>query len=66
MDYDADNKMHHLTQDIVFNAVEIGFAVVQEVADKTLVTRPNLSLKDFTKVLEDYLIKQRDINQKNG
>ena len=66
MDHDADNKMHHLTQDMVFIAVEIGFAVVQEVAAKTLITRPDLSLKDFVKVLDDYLIKQREINHKNG
>jgi len=66
MNYDADNKMHHLTQDMVFIAVEIGFAAVQEVAAKTLITQPNLSLKDFVKVLDECLIKQREINHKNG
>ena len=63
---DPDSKKHALIEDMVFNAVEIGFEVVQEVAAKTLVTKPGLSLKEFTKVLDEYLIKQRDIHNNCG
>jgi hypothetical protein len=45
---------------MVFTAVEVGFAVVQEVATATLVTKPGISLKEFTKVLDEYIKKQRD------
>lgn len=63
---DPDHKKHVLIEKMVFNAVEIGFEVVQEVAAKTLVTRPGLSLKEFTKVLDEYIIKQRDTQSNSG
>ena len=63
---DPDSAKHTLIEQMVFNAVEIGFAVVQEVAAKTLITKPELSLKDFTKVLDEYLIKQRDMTTNYG
>jgi len=63
---DPDHKKHALIEKMVFNAVEIGFEVVQEVAAKTLVTKPGLSLKEFTKVLDEYIIKQRDTQSNSG
>tara|TARA_B110000438_G_scaffold295723_1_gene339207 strand:- start:1351 stop:1557 length:207 start_codon:yes stop_codon:yes gene_type:complete len=57
---DPNHAKHDLIQNMVFTAVEVGFAVVQEVAAATLVTKPGISLKEFTKVLDEYIKKQRD------
>jgi len=57
---DADNPKHGLIEDVVSTAVELGFAVVQEVAAEALVKKPGLSLKEFTKLLDQYIQKQRE------
>ena len=61
---DPDHAKHGLIQSMVFTAVEVGFAVAQELATETLARKPGLSLKEFTKIMDEYLIKQRDIPKK--
>jgi|TARA_R100001530_G_scaffold98043_1_gene68157 hypothetical protein len=60
---DPKHAKHKLVEDMVFISVEMGFAVVQEVAAETLIQKPGLSLKEFTKILDEYLEKQRDMNK---
>jgi len=57
---DKDSTKHGLIEDVVSTAVELGFAVVQEVAAEALIKKPGLSLKEFTKLLDQYIQKQRD------
>ena len=58
-----DSPKHHLIEDVVSTAVELGFAVVQEVAAEALIKKPGLSLKEFTKLLDQYIQKQRETTQ---
>ncbi len=44
-----------LTENMVFASTEFGIAVVQAIAAQTLAQRPGMSLKEFTKVLDDYM-----------
>ena len=60
---DPSHAKNKLIQDMVFNAIELGFGAVQEVAAKTLIEKPGLSLKEFTKVLDEHLKKQQDTRQ---
>ncbi len=49
-----------LSQKLVFAVTETGIEIVQEIAAETLKIKPGLSLKEFTKVLDNYLKKQQD------
>jgi hypothetical protein len=49
-----------LSQKLVFAVTETGIGIVQEIAAETLKIKPGLSLKEFTKILDDYLKKQQD------
>jgi len=53
------NKMVHV-------ATEMGFGVVQEIAKGTLKRKPGCSVKEFMKVLDEYLKKQQDQANNNG
>ena len=44
---DKDSTKHGLIEDVVSTAVELGFAVVQEVAAEALIKKPGLSLKNL-------------------
>ena len=55
-------KSLNLVDKMVFTAVEMGIGAVQEIAAKTLSTKPGLSLKEFTKILDDYLMKQQELH----
>jgi len=57
---DPTNPNYGLITNVVSTAVELGFAVVQQVAAETLVMKPGLSLKEFTKILDQYIEKQRE------
>ena len=46
------NKMVHA-------ATEMGFGVVQEIAAQTVKRKPGCTVKEFTKVLDDYLAQQK-------
>ena len=52
-----------LSQKLVFAITEMGIEIVQEIAAETLKLKPGLSLKEFTKVLDDYLKKQQDTDK---
>ena len=58
-----DSPKHGLIENVVSTAVELGFAVVQEVAAEALIKKPGLSLKEFTKLLDQYIQKQRETTQ---
>lgn len=49
-----------LTERLVLTATEFGISVVQSIAAETLKTKPGLSLKDFTHVLDRYTEKSRN------
>ena len=58
-------KSHTLIDKMVFTAVEMGIGAVQEIAAVTLVKKPGISLKEFTKILDDYLVKQKELNKED-
>tara|TARA_B100001245_G_C22657806_1_gene322598 strand:- start:5 stop:241 length:237 start_codon:yes stop_codon:yes gene_type:complete len=53
------NKMVHA-------ATEVGIGVVQEIAAATLKRQPGMSVKEFTKVLDEYLVQQKAQANNNG
>jgi len=53
------NKMVHA-------ATEMGFGVVQEIAAQTVKRKPGCTVKEFTKVLDDYLVQQKAQANSNG
>ena len=53
------NKMVHV-------ATEMGFGIVQEIAAETLKRKPGCSVKEFMKLLDDYLEKQKIQANSNG
>ena len=55
-----DNLRITLTQNMTYAAVELGIGVVQEIAAETIKRKPGMSVKEFTKVLDQYLEKQKD------
>ena len=61
-----DGARTALIQKMVFAATEVGIAVVQEIAEASLKRKPGLSLKEFTKVLDEYLVQQKDKANNNG
>ena len=46
------NRMVHV-------ATEMGISVVQEIATETLKRKPGCSVKEFTKILDEYVAQQR-------
>ena len=53
------NKMVHA-------ATEMGFGVVQEIAEQTVKRKPGCTVKEFTKILDDYLVQQKKQANSNG
>ena len=53
------NKMVHA-------ATEMGFGVVQEIAAQTVKRKPGCTVKEFTKILDDYLVQQKKQANSNG
>ena len=60
IDDKRDNLRITLTQKMTYAAVELGIGVVQEIAAETIKRKPGMSVKEFTKVLDQYLEKQKD------
>ena len=50
-----------LSKNIVFAATEMGVEIVQELAAETIKQKPGMSVKEFTKVLDQFLEKQREL-----
>ena len=63
IEHKRDNAKYTLIEKSIFIATEVGFAVVQELAAETLKRKPGLSLKEFTKIMDQYLEKQKDIQK---
>jgi hypothetical protein len=61
VDLTNSDKFNHdlIHQQLVFVAAEMGIGIVQEVAAETLKLKPGTSLKEFTKILDEYLEKQK-------
>ena len=60
IDNERDNRMT-LSKNVVFAVTEMGIEIVQEIAAETLKRKPGMSVKEFTKVLDHYLEKQKDL-----
>ena len=59
IDNERDNLRITLTQKMTYAAIELGIGVVQEIAAETIKRRPGMSVKEFMKVLDDYLVQQK-------
>jgi len=54
----VDPKRYALINEMVHHATKMGIGVVQEIAEAAVKRKPGMSVKEFTKVLDDYLIQQ--------
>ena len=54
-----DDLRQEKIQTMVFAATEMGIAVVQEIAEASLRQKPSMTVKEFTKVLDQYLTTQK-------
>ena len=60
IDNKRDNRLE-LSKNMVFAVTEMGIEMVQEIAAETVKRKPGMSVKEFTKVLDQYLEKQREL-----
>ena len=60
IDNERDSKTE-LSQNLVHEMTKFGIGIVQHMAAEILQRKPGLSLKEFTKVLDDFLEKQKDL-----
>ncbi len=51
---------------MVHAATEMGFGVVQEIAAQTVKRKPGCTVKEFTKILDQYLENQKAQANSNG
>ena len=63
IDNERDSKVE-LSQDLVLEMTKFGIGIVQHKAAEILQRKPGISLKEFTKVLDDFLEKQKDLVNK--
>ena len=60
IDNERDSKIE-LSQNLVHEMTKFGIGIVQHMAAEVLQKKPGLSLKEFTKLLDDFLKKQKDL-----
>jgi hypothetical protein len=60
IDNKQDNRLE-LSQKMVFAVTEMGIEIVQEIAAETLKRKPGMKVKEFTKILDQYLEKQKQL-----
>ena len=60
IDNARDSKLE-LSESLVFEMTKFGIGIVQHMAAEILQKKPGLSLKEFTKILDDFLEKQKDL-----
>ena len=60
IDNERDSKVE-LSQNLVHEMTKFGIGIVQHMAAEVLQKKPGLSLKEFTKILDDFLEKQKDL-----
>jgi hypothetical protein len=65
IDNARDNRIA-LSQKVVFAATELGIEVVQEIAAETIKRKPGMSVKEFTKILDQYIENQKTQANSNG
>ena len=58
IDNERDSKIE-LSQDLVHEMTKFGIGIVQHMAAEILQKKPGLSLKEFTKILDEFLEKQK-------
>ena len=63
IDDQRDDLRTALTQNMTHAAIELGIGVVQEIASETLKRKPGMSVKEFTKILDQYLERQRELTK---
>ena len=63
IDDQRDDFRTTLTQNMTHAAIELGIGVVQEIASETLKRKPGMSVKEFTKILDQYLERQRELTK---
>ena len=63
IDDQRDDLRTTLTQNMTHAAIELGIGVVQEIASETLKRKPGMSVKEFTKILDQYLERQRELTK---
>ena len=61
-----DPKRLAQIEKMVDSATEMGIAVVQEIAAETIKRKPGMSVKEFTKVLDEYLAQKKARANNNG
>jgi len=57
IDNATDNRVE-LSEGFVFEMTKFGIGIVQEIAAETVKVKPGMSVKDFVKVLDQYLKDQ--------
>ncbi len=60
IDNERDNRLE-LSKNMVFAVTEMGIEMVQEIAAETLKRKPGMQVKEFTKILDQYLERQREL-----
>ena len=60
IDNERDSKIE-LSQSLVLEMTKFGIGIVQHMSAEILQKKPGLSLKEFTKILDDFLEKQKDL-----
>ena len=60
IDNERDNRLE-LSKNMVFAVTEMGIEIVQEIAAETLKRKPGMKVKEFTKVLDQYLERQKEL-----
>ena len=59
IDNERDSKLE-LSQSLVLEMTKFGIGIIQHMAAEILQKKPGLSLKEFTKILDEFLKKQQD------
>ena len=60
IDNARDSKLE-LSESLVFEMTKFGIGIVQHMAAEILQRKPGISVKEFTKILDDFLKKQKDL-----
>ena len=60
IDNARDSKLE-LSESLVFEMTKFGIGIVQHMAAEILQQKPGISVKEFTKLLDDFLEKQKDL-----
>jgi hypothetical protein len=61
IDNERDNLRTVLSQNAVLAITELGIGIVQEIMEETVKRKPGISVKEFTKILDEYLENQKDL-----